>query len=240
MLQDVCLRRTGLHCACGGADLFDFGEIGLEWLCDSDDFYAHLHRQRVCGNVVRPLRRSTGIFAQIRIGLPFHHRFGECAKWLSDANHITSFWILDAVGCKCRVRPFDFDFPELQNVQHLNRTDRVTLFRRNNKCERRAVPGNGPLLDGVEIAQPTFTIKRHVLERAHRSREFVIDDIAQMPLASTPQSGKLPTDRSGIVTNTRTQIAEVLLDRRGILHAGRFCQDSDRPMIVLIRSRRSP
>ena len=61
-----------------------------------------------------------------------------------------------------------------------------------------------------------------------------------MPLSSTPERGKLPTDGSRIVTETGTQVAEVLLDGRGVLNAGSLCQDTNGPVVVLVSSRRRP
>ena len=61
-----------------------------------------------------------------------------------------------------------------------------------------------------------------------------------MPLSSTPERGKLPTDGSRIVTETGTQVAEVLLDWRGVLNAGRLGQDTNGPVVVLVSSRRRP
>src|SRR5204863_2920672 len=116
----------------------------------------------------------------------------------------------------------------------------MTLIGGNDERVRRSVPGNRSLLHRIKIAQPTFAVVSHVVQSARRRRQLVIDDVAQMPLARTPERGKLPTDGSRIVTETGTQVAEILLDGRGVLNAGSLCQDTNGPVVVLVSSRRHP
>src|SRR5262245_53603249 len=102
MLQNVGPGRPAFDYAWRGADLLNLREICLEWLRHCDHLDAHLHGQRVCGNVVWPLGWSAGIFAQVRIDLLLHHRFGKCTERLSYANDVGSFWILHAVRRETR------------------------------------------------------------------------------------------------------------------------------------------
>src|SRR5437016_13017899 len=139
MLQEVRLRWSTIDSSCGCVDVFKFRETGLEWLVDGDDLYTHLHWQRVRRNVVGPLRRSTGIFTQIRIDLFLHHRFGECTERLSHTHDVTTVRILDTIGCECRLRPSDFDFTEPQDIQHFDSSYRITLIGRNHRSEERRV-----------------------------------------------------------------------------------------------------
>ena len=79
-----------------------------------------------------------------------------------------------------------------------------------------------------------------MLQSAHRRRELIIDDVAQVPLSSTPERRKFPTDGPRIVTEARPQVGEVLLDGRCILHAGGFGQNANGSVIVLVGASRSP
>src|SRR5262245_63588608 len=158
MLQYVGPGRPAFDYAWRGADLLNLREICLEWLRHCDHLDAHLHGQRVCGNVVWPLGWSAGIFAQVRIDLLLHHRFGKCTERLSYANDVGSFWILHAVRRETRLRLLDFDLAELENVQHLNGCHRITLIGRNHESVRRAFPRNGAFLNSVKIAQPTLAV----------------------------------------------------------------------------------
>src|SRR5262249_3293084 len=120
MLQDVGFGRPSFDYTWRRADLFDLLETGLEWFRHCDYLDAHLHGERVRGDVVGPLRRSAGIFAQIRIDLLLHHCFGKCTERLSETNDVRSFWILHAIRREGRLRLLDFDLPEVENLQHFN------------------------------------------------------------------------------------------------------------------------
>src|SRR5215475_5100996 len=191
-------------------------------------------------DVIRPLRRPAGILSQIRIDLLLHQRLGECAEWLGHTDDIGSLWILHTVCGKWRLRLLDVYFAELQDVQHLYCGDGIALVGRNHESVRRRLPRNRSLLNRIEVAQPVLPIQGHVFECTHSGDEFVIDDIAQMPLTTGPHSRKLPTDGSRIVSDVGTQITHALLNRRGIPHTRSFAQDPHRAVIMLIRARRGP
>src|SRR5262249_10311022 len=205
-------RWPNLDRSWGSGDLLKFRQTDLERLVHGDNLHTHLHGQRMCRDVVWALRRSAGGFTQIRIDLFLHHCFGECTKWLGHTDDVAALRILNAIGCECCFSLFHFNFPKSQNVEHLDGCDGITLIGWNDKRVWRAVPGNRSLLHRIKVAQPTFAVISHVLQSAHRRRHLVIDDVAQMPLSPTPKRGKLPTDGPRIVTETGTQVAEVLLD----------------------------
>src|SRR5262245_40851024 len=191
-------------------------------------------------DVIRPLRRPAGILSQIRIDLLLHQRLGECAEWLGHTHDIGSLWILHTVCAEWRLRLLDVYFTVLQDVQHLYCGDGIALVGRNHESVWRGLPRNRALLNRIEVAQPVLPIQGHVFECFHSRDEFVIDDIAQMPLTIGPHSRKLPTDGSRNSPHDVTQITHAWLNRRGIPHTRSFAQDPHRAVIILIRARRGP
>ena len=94
-------------------------ERGLERLVHRIDRDAHQHPQRVAGDIVGRLGRSTREGPEIGIVLLLEQRLGEGAVGLRRLDHVRSGRILLAVGREGRRGAMDLHVAQLENLEHL-------------------------------------------------------------------------------------------------------------------------
>ena len=143
--------------------------------------HAHVHqqRQRPAGRVVRPLRRSAGVLAQIGIGLRVQDLARHRGELLIGGHNPGAFGKRFAAN-RCRRRQLpDANAAERQPPQQLHGGDRVALLPGNDVGGRRPGGAERNLIAArpVAIEKQGLLVFRGVLEDGPGGRLHVADGV---------------------------------------------------------------
>ncbi len=235
-----CLR-FGFKLRRGQLDLVDLFQLRLERTLDLHGVHAHQQRQCLRGHVVRPLRGSAGILAQVGIMLAFEQRLGVATVGLRELDDVRAGAVRRTIGSEVRFRALHFHHTEAQRVEHLHRGRRILLVGRDHERVRPAAALHLVFAQPIEIAHVLQAVLRDVMQHLFVSDQLVVHDVAQVPLAALPRIGEIPRRALRVVAE-RVGIEVLEADARGRREARRrrLRQDAQPAVIRLVMSRRAP
>ena len=200
-------------------------------------------------HVVRPLRRTVRIFAQIGVALPLEQRFAESAVRLPRQHEVASRRVRRARRGD-RGRGFtDLDLAALQRMQKPPQCGFVRLaLRDDERCRPGlASPHRCPaLIDERAIAEgrialdPRAAIARRLTQHRPRRVDLIADDIAVSPRTAGPKRRIVPGRVARVISAAGSELLEFERQWRRQTRARRLRQKADPPVVQRVLARRRP
>ena len=144
------------------------------------------------GGVIGGNRWTSGVLVTDGIMLHLQKSLGIAAVGLCQRNDIGACRVGDPIGGEGLGGSVYLHHPLSQHLKHGYGGGQVILLNRHQEGVGWLLPLYCSLPDGVKIGQPAVAVAGSVGKAGKGGCEFVIDDIAQMPLPSFPWKGKVP------------------------------------------------
>src|SRR5262249_29725056 len=144
---------------------------------------AHLQRQRPARDVVRPLRRTAGILAQVGVLLYVKNFSSQCREFLVCRHHPRARWTGHIGEAERRGGLPDAHAAEREPPQQLDGRDGVTLVLRDEVRIRWVPPAAKDLVAArlIAIEQQRLLVSGGEFENRYRRGLHIVDRVAQPP-----------------------------------------------------------